>query len=195
VSEPGLHICRCDGSEGTTQGFQQLVKGARFQFTQDGFHLRPTFFNWIQVGRIGRQEFQACPTCRNQALCDLALVNIQIINEHHVALAKRWSEHLLDIRIKGVTRHPTFQNPRGAHFCQTQGRDQGVMFPGIAGRRFRDSCARGGASKQPRQTQMRPAFIDEFQAFGEGAQPFDEVVLKVLAERLHARRVALTVVQ
>ncbi len=50
-------------------------------------------------------------------------------------------------------------------------------------------------SIQTRQTQMGTAFINEFEMLGERTQGVADVLLKVLAQGLHARCVALTVVQ
>lgn len=195
MSEPGLPIFPRDRSEGDAQGFQQFVDCARFEFSQDRFHFRPTLFNRIQVRRIGWQEFQARPACGNQSLNAFALMHIQIINDHDIAFAQRWGKHVFDIGLKGVTRHPAFQHRGGTYFPQAQRGDQGVMLARIAGRRFPDAFARRRSSIQPRQPQMRPAFIDEFQMGGDGAQGCLNVLLKGVPQFSYARGVALTVVQ
>ena len=195
VSEPRSHVLWCDGFECHTQCLHQLVKGARLQFAQDRFHLRPTLFNWVQVGRIRWQEFQACAPCGDRLVCHFALMHIEIVNQYDIPFPQRGGEDTSNIRFKGFLRHSSFQDPGRTDFTETQRSDQGVVLSGIAGRRFGDPLAGGRTPKQPRQTQVRPTFIDEFQMGGDVAQRLQDVASKSLSQLLHPRGVALAVVQ
>jgi hypothetical protein len=195
MSEPRAHVLWRNRFERDTQRFHQLVKGARLQFAQDHFHLRPTLFNRVQVGGVRWQEFQACAPCGDGVFCRFALMHIEIINQYDIPFSQRGGEDSSHIRFKGFLRHRAFQDPGRTDSAETERGDQGVVLSGIAGRRFGDPLAGGRTPKQPRQTQVRPAFIDEFQMGGDVAQRLQDAALKGLPQLLHPRGVALAVVK
>lgn len=65
----------------------------------------------------------------------------------------------------------------------------------LTGRRFGDTLSRSGSSKQARQTEMDPAFIEEFQAAQEREPFFREPLLKLAPETSDARCVSLAVME
>ena len=69
------------------------------------------------------------------------------------------------------------------------------MLARKTGRGLADALPRCRTAKEPRQTQMRTAFIDEFEVCGDVAQGLLGFGVMGGAEGLDPRRFALTVVQ
>ena len=69
------------------------------------------------------------------------------------------------------------------------------MCPRLTRRRFHDALPWSSSSKQARQAEMDPAFIDEFQVSQDREPFFSEPPLKLVSEASDAGRVPLAIVE
>ena len=97
-------------------------------------------------------------------------MHIQIINPDQIARLQGGHQYLYHIHIESLLSHRFFEQPGGADFGEPQGRNEGIVLARKAGGRFRHPGAGFRTSIQACQTQMCPAFIDEFEVCDDLAQ-------------------------
>jgi hypothetical protein len=195
MSEPRFNVTMRNGAEGICQRVQQGLEGARFRSPQGRLDLRPAQFNRIEVGRVGRQEFQACPFGFDELADMRCLVRRQIINQDNISAAQGRDQHLCDVHLKSGTIHAPFQNPGRLNALPAQGSNQGIVRARITGGGFDHALPRCRAPKQTGQAQIHPAFIDEFQALNQRTEVLGNPLFEFPAQALDPRRFALAIME
>src|SRR5215211_4426790 len=111
------------------EGAPERVKGAGFGLAQVGFDLGKGLLNGVHIGTIGGQE-QKPGALLLQTLRGLfALVDREVVEDHHVAFVQRWCELCLDV---GVERRPAdraIDHPGRTQLMTAQPGDKGVGLP------------------------------------------------------------------
>ena len=115
----------------------------------------------------------------------------QIVEDDYVARQQARHQDLADIDLEHIAGHSPVEDPRFAQAAEAERTDKGIARATTTRRGFDHSFAGRCPAIETCHTQMRTGFIDEFQAWHRlRVHPR----VKVLAERLDARRVALAVV-
>lgn len=195
MSEPVLNISERDRAQCLCDGLHQSFESASLGRPQSGLDFRPAQFNRVEVGRIRRQEFQACSLGFNQLTNGFSGMGRQVIHHQDVTPAQRWEQLRVHIDFKGGAIHGAFNDPRSGDFLPPQRSNEGVMGTRIARRGFHNPLAGGSSTAQARQTQMCPTFIQKFQAFHQFTQSVRKLSLEVLSQFFYPWRLALTVVE
>ena len=195
MSEPVLNISERDRAQGLGYGLHQGVQRAGLGCPQSHLDFRPAQFNRVEVRRIRRQEFQACPLGFNQLTNGFASMSRQVIHHQDVTPAQGWKQLRANIGFKGHAIDGTFKDPRGGDLLPPQCGHQGVMRSRITGGGFHDSLPRCRSTAQARQAQMHPTFIEKFQPFHQLAQIFHKAGLEILPQGFYPWRLALAVVE
>jgi hypothetical protein len=195
MSEPRCNVRMRNGAKRSRQSLEQGLERPRFRRSQSGLDLRPAEFNWIEVRRVGRQEFQA----RSLGFDDLtgmrSLVRRQVIDHDNIPAPQGRGEYSLDVGLEGHAIHGPFQEPGGLHPVPAQGGDQGVAGSGIARYGFHHSPPGRTPPKQPGQAQIHPAFIDEFQVLDPRTEFLGDPICKCASQVLDPQRVPLASVE
>src|SRR6266508_3225134 len=195
MSKPILNISERDRTQRLRYSLHQGFHRASLSRPQSCLDFRPAQFNRVEVRRIGWQEFQACSLGLNQLPDGLPGMGRQIIHHHDVTPAQGRKQLRANISFKGDAIDGTFQDPRGADFLPSQCGNEGVMGTRIPGRSFHDPLTWCSSTKQTRQSQMCPTFIEKFQVFHQVAQGVHKSGLEVLPQGFYTRPIALSVVE
>jgi len=195
MREPIPNVAERNRAQGLSHSVHQGLKRPGLGRPQSRLDFRPAQFNRVEVGRIRRQELQTGSTSFNQLPDGISGMGRQVIDDHNIAAPQGREQLRVNIGFKRNAIYGSFQNPRRLYPVPTQRGDESVMGPRIARRGFDHPLASRRPSEQARQPQMRPTFIDKFQAFDQVAQRLHELRLEVLAQGFYPRRVALAVVK
>jgi len=188
VSKPSLDILRRNGKQGLFERFDQIGKGSGFEAAQNGFYLRPSQFNRVEVGRVRWQIDQVCATGADQLVQSSNLMSREIIHEQNITRLESRDDTLLDIAIKHCTIDSARQNQwRGDPGPTDHRQGRGLRSRGLR-RRVHHALIRGGAPIQARQAEIDAGFIQKLEAFHIQLRNF---LLKHPALPFHPRRVAL----
>jgi hypothetical protein len=101
----------------------EAIESSLCGMTQPGFEFRESHLNWIEIGTIGRQITERCPTTLNSFPDALDLMNAEVVADHHVSWLKFRAEDLLDIGQEGFSGHWAIQEKRGTQTVLPQGGD------------------------------------------------------------------------
>src|SRR6266508_4168389 len=195
MSEPILNVSERNRAQGLRHSLYQGFQRASLRGPQGGFDFRPAQFNRVEVRRIRRQKFQACPSGFNQLTNGFSGMSCQVIQHHDVTPAQGRKQLRAHIGFKGDAIDGALQDPWGGDFLPPQRGNQSVMRSRITRGGFHDPLPRGRSTAQACQAQMRPTFIEEFQPFHQLAQGVHELGLEVLPQGFYPRRLALAIVE
>ena len=156
MSEPVLNLSERDRAQSLRDGLHQGFKRASLGRPQNRLDFRPAQFNWVEVWRIRRQEFQACALGFNQLPNGFSSMGRQVIHHYDVTPAQGREQLRANIGCKGNAIDGAFKDPRGGEFLAPQRGNEGVMggpnnrawLPPPAGPAPPSQSAKGTVSQQ-----------------------------------------------
>lgn len=165
MSEPSFSVFWSDA-------FQRLAGGLIEQFFASGLggsqnllELRPSFFDWVEIGRIGRkiEELRAC--CLDLLLDAWHLVRTQVVHHHHVTRSQRRNQKMLDIGAKDLAVGGGGNGHGSHHAGQPQSGNQGDHAPMRFRRGFYNAHARRSTTVEARHGSRQASLIEKDKMF------------------------------
>jgi len=175
MTEPSSGVVSGNGLEGVNDGLIQSFRSPSFTGAQELFELEPSFFNGIEVGRVGRQIEQFGATGFDSLLDAANFVRRQVVHDHYVAGLEFGTQHLLHIGGKHLAVGGRFDGHDRLHTAQAHRSQRGQYFPVTLGRGFGDPLAFGRSAPQSCHLGRNPTFVQEDQLLrGDCAESFQE---------------------
>lgn len=150
---------------GAEQG-PERVDGPASSGPDDGFQLRKTQFNRVEIGTVRWQIPQRRAGGFDQLLHALDVMRGEVVRDHNVAALKCGDEDLFDVGEKGVAVHRTIDDAGSRQACDPQARDEGARLPARHRRVVMDADPVRAAAIAPQQIRCDARFIEEDQARG-----------------------------
>lgn len=97
-----------------------------FEFGED-------LFDWIEIGRIWRQEEQSCADFANSLTDGLAFVTAKIVHNNHISGLQRRHQDLLDIGQEPLTVDRPVEDARRLEPITAQSCQKGLRSPPAMG--------------------------------------------------------------
>ena len=139
----------------------QIVIGSCLSLSEQGFEFGEGFFDWIEIGRIARQEHHPGIPGPYRLTSPWALVDVEIVPDHHIAGFELWRQlggniSVDSLAIDGVLNHP------GRHqFMAAQPGDKGLGMPFAEGGICKKPLALNAASPQRGHIGFNRSLVDE----------------------------------
>ena len=116
-------IQRRNTSESLLDGIRENIQVANLPSAEDGFHLRPHFFNRVEIRAVGRkiQPFYTL-FCPNFPDC-LYTMGAHIVHYYDIARTKSREQNLFQILDKAFSRRPALVSCERFLPIQTNGRE------------------------------------------------------------------------
>ena len=124
----------CEQVADFTDGFPEIVVGSGLHLSQKGLELRKGHFDRIVVWRVSRQEEYPRLSFGDGSRRSGALVDVEVIPDHHVARLKRRRELGSHVGVELVAIHGSIDDKGGDDGIAAQTGDEGLGVPFAKGR-------------------------------------------------------------
>ncbi len=121
--------------------------------------------DWVQIGTVGRQEEEPRAALFEDGLGFFAFVAGEVVEDHHVAALKRWSQLGLNIFLEDFAVHGAVNDPRCGQAIMAQGGDKRLRSPVTEGRFHLQSLPPARTSAQARHLRRCSRLVDKDQPF------------------------------
>jgi hypothetical protein len=151
-----------DLSAGLGDGF--VASGSRL--SQQGFELGEDLLDRIEVGRVFRQEHEACANVPDCPSHGLPLVGAEIVEDHNVARLEGRDEELFDIGVEAFAIDRSVEQAGRINAVIAQGGKKRRGLPAAMRNLVDEPLALRRPAAQAGRVGLRPGLVDEHQALG-----------------------------
>jgi len=156
----------CNRFEGVGNRDVERVDGPCGGLAQQRFEFGVCVFDRIEVGRIGRQQDQACTAGLDRGADGGAFVRRQIVHHDDVAGIESRRQHLFDIGAECGSVHRAVERHRRGQGGVAQGGSEGRGQPMAVRDRGAAALTAFRAAVKPRHFGRGAGLVDENQLFG-----------------------------
>src|SRR5215210_8063750 len=103
-----------------TERSPQRVQRSGLGLAQVRFDLGEGLFNWIRIGRISRQKQEPGAALLQTLRGLLALVNGQVVEDHHIPCSEGWRKLCLDVSLERQPGDRPIDHPGRAQLVAPQ---------------------------------------------------------------------------
>lgn len=137
--------------------------GSRAFPSQLRFQPRPEYLDWVQFGRIGREEDDARSRGSDGCLNGTDLVGCQIVHHDDVSLPEDWDEHLRDVGEEDVAVSGSVDSRERDHAGERHGAEHRDHASAIARHPVRDGSAARCSAMRACHGERGAGLIQEYQ--------------------------------
>lgn len=130
-----------------------------------GFEFGEGHFDGIQIGAVRRQEQEPRTPFLEDGLGLFAFMAGEIVEDHHVAALKRWSQLGFDIFLEDFSVHRPVDHPRCGQAVMAECGYEGLRSPVAEGCLHLEALAPTRTPPQARHLGRGASFVDKDQPF------------------------------
>ena len=144
----------------------QIVIGSCLSLSEQGLELGEGFFDWVEIGRISRQEEHPGPPVPYRLTRPWAFVDVEIVPDHHIAGFELWCQLSGHISVKSFAIDGPLNHPRRDQFMTAQSGDKGLGIPFAEGGICKEPLALDATSPQRGHIGFNRGLVDEHEPSG-----------------------------
>lgn len=124
-------------------------------------HLGEGLLDWIEIGRIRRQERELGARVEDRPAHSLRTVAAEIVENDDVATTKRWDQELIDVSAEDFAVDWTIDHTRLGQSIDPESCEEGQRVPASVGRKTRQALALWPPAADRGHVGFDPGLIDE----------------------------------
>ncbi len=138
------------------------------------FELGKDLLDWIEVGRVGRQEQAMCASLFDGASHGPAFVTAKVVHDDDVTGCKRWHQKLFDVASEYFAIDWPLDHTGGINPVMAQGGEKRCRAPGSVWNFCKQTLAARAPATQRRHVGFGPRLVNKNQAgrVNLGLMPF-----------------------